>query len=199
MKDLNLTIQTLYKRSLKMKITSGEYKYRNIEIPRGIRPTTEKVREAIFSMVREWIPGGVILDLFAGSGAIGLEALSRGADKCYFCESNRQNYRILLSNISNCKAGDKAQVFNCDYKSALDRINEKLDAVIMDPPYVQTDYYDEAFALLQERELLDEGSIVVAEHLYDNPLLQTYGNLTRIKEKKYGSIGVDVYIFEQSY
>ena len=67
-----------------MKITSGDYKYRNIEVPRGIRPTTEKVREAVFSMIREWIPGAAVCDLFAGSGAMGLEALSRGADKCWF-------------------------------------------------------------------------------------------------------------------
>lgn len=179
-----------------MKITSGEFKYRNIEIPRGIRPTTEKVREAVFSMIREWIPGAAVLDLFAGSGAMGLEALSRGAAECWFCELNRQNFRILLGNIENCKAGERAHAYNCDFKSALSRINEKIDVVIMDPPYEQLAYYDEAFAIMQEKGLLDEDSIVVAEHLYDNKLSDTYGNLTRIKEKKYGTIGVDVYIYK---
>ena len=62
-----------------MKITSGKYKYRNIEVPRGIRPTTEKVREAVFSMLMQWLPDAEVLDLFAGSGAMGIEALSRGA------------------------------------------------------------------------------------------------------------------------
>jgi len=179
-----------------MKITSGEFKYRNIEIPKGIRPTTEKVREAVFSMIREWIPGGAVLDLFAGSGAMGLEAISRGADKCWFCELNRQNYRILLGNIENCKAGERAIVYNCDFKTALGRITEKLDVVIMDPPYDQLNYYEEAFDIMQGNGLLDEGSIVVAEHLYDNKLSDAYGRLTRIKEKKYGTIGVDVYIFQ---
>ncbi|MBE6041585.1 MAG: 16S rRNA (guanine(966)-N(2))-methyltransferase RsmD [Clostridiales bacterium] len=179
-----------------MKITSGEYKYRNIEIPRGIRPTTEKVREAIFSMIRDWIPGAAVLDLFAGSGALGLEALSRGADICCFCESNRQNFKVLMHNIENCKAENRSIVYNCDFRSALGRINRKLDVVIMDPPYDQLDYYDDAMEILQENELLDEGSIVVAEHLYDNMLSDTYGRLTKIKEKKYGTIGVDVYIYE---
>jgi len=179
-----------------MKITSGEYKYRNIEVPRGIRPTTEKVREAVFSMIREWIPGACVCDLFAGSGAMGLEALSRGADKCWFSEINRQNYRILLNNIENCKAGEKSAVLNCDFKTALGRIKDKLDIVIMDPPYEETDFYSQAMGMLQELDLLDEGSIVVAEHLYDNKLFDAYGRLTKIKEKKYGSIGVDVYIFE---
>lgn len=179
-----------------MKITSGEYKYRNIEVPKGIRPTTEKVREAVFSMIRDWIPGAAVCDLFAGSGAMGLEALSRGAEKCWFSEVNRQNFRILLSNIDNCKAGEKAVAFNSDFKAALARINTTLDVVIMDPPYDQLAYYGEAMDILQERGLLNEGSIVVAEHLYDNKLSESYGNLRKLKEKKYGSIGVDVFIFE---
>ncbi|MBQ0005767.1 MAG: 16S rRNA (guanine(966)-N(2))-methyltransferase RsmD [Clostridiales bacterium] len=178
-----------------MKITSGDYKYRKLEVPEGIRPTTEKVREAVFSMVREWIPGAVALDLFAGSGALGLEALSRGAARCYFNEGDRRNYRVLMGNIDNCKAMDEAVCSNSDFRQCLGRINEKLDVIFLDPPY-REGYYDEAFDLINEYELLDEGGIVVAEHLYDNPLSETYGRLTRIKEKKYGSIGVDVYICE---
>ena len=179
-----------------MKITSGEYKYRNLEIPDGIRPTTEKVREAIFSMIREWIPGGVVLDLFAGSGALGLEALSRGAERCYFNEINRQNYRILLGNIEHCRAGEKAVIFNSDFKAVPGKIKEKVDVVLMDPPYDHLGYYEDAMQSLQDFGLLDEGSIVVTEHLYDNKLSETYGKLRRIKEKKYGTIGVDVYIYE---
>lgn len=179
-----------------MKITSGEYKYRNIEVPKNIRPTTEKVREAVFSMIREWIPGAAVLDLFAGSGAMGLEALSRGAEKCWFAEVNRQNFRILLGNIENCRAEEKCVCFNSDFKAALARIDTTLDVVIIDPPYDELGYYPQAMEILQEKGLLDEGSIVVAEHLYDNKLSDSYGRLTRIKEKKYGSIGVDVFIFE---
>ena len=179
-----------------MKITSGEYKYRNIEIPRGIRPTTEKVREAVFSMIREWIPGAVVADLFAGSGAMGLEALSRGADRCYFCESNRQNARVLHANISGCRAEDKAVVLACDFRAGIIKIHENVDVVIMDPPYDEVSYYGEAMIRMQECGILDEDSIVVAEHLYDNPLSDTYGSLRRIKDKKYGTIGVDVYIYE---
>jgi 16S rRNA (guanine(966)-N(2))-methyltransferase RsmD len=179
-----------------MKITSGEYKYRNIEVPQGIRPTTEKVREAIFSMIREWIPGAAVLDLFAGSGAMGLEALSRGAEKCWFCESNRRNLRVLNSNIANCRAEDRCVVLNCDFHSAFVRIGTPLDIVIADPPYEQISYYDDLFIGLEENGLMTDGGIVVAEHLYDNRLSETYGRFTRIKEKKYGTIGVDVYIYE---
>ena len=177
-----------------MKITSGDFKYRNIECPRDIRPTTEKVREAIFSMIRDWIPEAVVVDLFAGSGALGLEALSRGAAKCYFNDKNRANFKILLSNIANCQAGDMSIATNRDYQTCLAGISEPVDVVIMDPPYAELGYYEDCFGLLQEYELLDKGSIVVAEHLYNDRLEESYGKLSKIKEKKYGTIGVDVFI-----
>lgn len=183
-----------------MKITSGEYKYRKIEVPKGIRPTTEKVREAIFSMINQWLPDANVFDMFAGSGAMGLEALSRGAEKCAFCEASRANFKVLLSNISGCGASEKSIAINKDYKAAIASLagdGNKLDIVIMDPPYDQTDYYKIAMDMLQEYELLDDGSIVVCEHLYDDKLSDTYGKLEKIKDKKYGSIGVTVYFYKE--
>ena len=183
-----------------MKITSGKYKYRKLELPRGIRPTTEKVREAILSMAGPWIEGAAVMDMFAGSGALGLEALSRGAEHCYFCESARSNSKVLISNIEECGAGAESTVYNSDYQAAISELGSlgiKLDVVFMDPPYDELDYYEKAMSLLQENELLDEGSLVIAEHLYDNKLSDTYGNLHRSREKRYGSIGVDVYIYEK--
>lgn len=180
-----------------MKITSGIYKYRKIEVPGGIRPTTEKVREAVFSMIQAWIPGAAVFDMFAGSGAMGLEALSRGAEHCWFCETNRANQKVLTANIANCGAGDSSTVIGRDFKAAIAGLagsGVKFDLVIMDPPYQETGYYETAMMMLQECELLDEGSAVVAEHLYDNALLDSYGSLKRIKSKKYGSIGVDVFV-----
>ena len=186
-----------------MKITSGKYKYRNIEVPKGIRPTTEKVREAVFSMIMQWLPDAEVLDLFAGSGAMGLEALSRGAARCTFAETNRNNQRVLLSNIANCGAGDEAVVMGRDFEAALTEISRKkdkpvFDIVIMDPPYEKTDYYVTAMMKLQEFDLIDEGSVVVCEHLYDNKLLDTYGSLVKIREKKYGSIGVDLFCVDNA-
>ncbi len=180
-----------------MKITSGIYKYRKIEVPGGIRPTTEKVREAVFSMIQAWIPGAAVFDMFAGSGAMGLEALSRGAEHCWFCETNRSNQRVLTANIANCGAGESSTILGKDFKAAIAGLagsGVKFDLVIMDPPYQETGYYAAAMMMLQEYELLDEGSAVVAEHLYDNELSETYGALKRIKAKKYGSIGVDVFV-----
>ena len=183
-----------------MKITSGKYKYRKIELPKGIRPTTEKVREAVFSMVTPWLEGAVVMDMFAGSGAYGLEALSRGASHCYFSETSRANSKVLLSNIAGCEAGEESTVYNSDYQTAISKVSElgiTLEIVFMDPPYDEVSYYGKAMELLQKNELLDEGSLVVAEHLYDNKLSDNYGYLHKIKEKRYGSIGVDVFIYEK--
>ena len=186
-----------------MKITSGKYKYRNIEVPRGIRPTTEKVREAIFSMIMQWIPEAEVLDLFAGSGAMGLEALSRGAARCTFVETNRQNQKVLIENIKNCGAGEEAAVIGRDFESALTDIAGRkkktvFDIVILDPPYEKTDYYSTAMMKLQESGLVDDGSVVVCEHLYDNKLSDAYGKLVKFKEKKYGTIGVDLFLVDNS-
>lgn len=183
-----------------MKITSGEFKYRNIEVPKGIRPTTEKVREAVFSMIGQWIPGAFVFDMFAGSGAMGLEAISRGAERCIFCEVSRANVKVLLSNVGACRAGTRSMAINKDYKAAIDALASEgavFDVVIMDPPYDQTDYYTTAMDLLQEKGLIDEGSIVVCEHLYDNKLPDTFGKLEKIKDKKYGTIGVSVYFYNE--
>ena len=186
-----------------MKITSGKYKYRNIEIPRGIRPTTEKVREAVFSMVMQWLPDAEVLDLFAGSGAMGLEALSRGAARCTFVEASRQNQKTVAANISNCGAGEVSVLLGKDFEAALDEISRRrekpvFDIVIIDPPYEKTDYYTTAMKKLQEYGLIDEGSVVVCEHLYDNKLSDTYGNLVKTREKKYGTIGVDLFSVDNS-
>ena len=151
-------------------------------------------------MINQWIPDAEVFDMFAGSGAMGLEALSRGAERCVFCEASRANFKVLLSNISGCNAGERSEAINKDYKAAITSLagkNTKFDVVIMDPPYDQIEYYGTAMEMLQDNELIDEGSIVICEHLYDNKLSDTYGKLEKIKDKKYGSIGVSVYFYNE--
>lgn len=175
-----------------MKIVAGDYKYRKLEIPEGIRPTTEKVREAVFSMINFYIPGAKVLDLFAGSGSLGLEALSRGAERCWFNEVERRNFRVLQGNVSNCRAEDRAVLYNHDFRKCLSLIKQEMDIIFLDPPY-QSGFYDEAFDLFTENGLIKESTVVVAEHLYNNKLSDTYGKLYKTKEKKYGTIGVDLF------
>lgn len=176
-----------------MRINSGIYKFRKIQLPADIRPTTEKVREAIFSMVMNTVPDANVLDLFAGSGVLGLEALSRGARHCWFNDLDRKHVAILQENISNCKAEEVSSVSNKDFRRCLTSLEEEMNLILLDPPY-RSGFYQEAIETIVEKGLLAEDGVIVAEHLYEIPLPEEISGLKRIKSKKYGTIGVDIYV-----
>ncbi|WP_314021982.1 16S rRNA (guanine(966)-N(2))-methyltransferase RsmD [Mogibacterium diversum] len=175
-----------------MRINSGRFKYRKLEIPESARPTTEKVREAVFSMLINRVEGATVLDLFAGSGSLGLEALSRGAEFCVFNEGDRKNYKILKNNITNCKAEEISSTYNNDFRKALTLANREFDIIFVDPPY-REGYYGEVFELVEEYGLLTGGGVIVVEHLNDNELSDNILGFSRIKHKRYGTIGVDFF------
>lgn len=175
-----------------MKINSGRFKYRKLEIPESARPTTEKVREAVFSMLIGRVEGATVLDLFAGSGSLGLEALSRGAEYCVFNEGDRKNYKILRNNIENCKAEEISSSYNNDFRKALVLANREFDIIFIDPPY-REGYYGEVFELIEEYGLLADEGVIVVEHLNDNSLSDNFGSFVKTKEKRYGTIGVDFF------
>lgn len=175
-----------------MKINSGRFKYRKLEIPESARPTTEKVREAVFSMLIGRVEGATVLDLFAGSGSLGLEALSRGAEYCVFNEGDRKNYKILRNNIENCKAEEISSSYNNDFRKALVLANREFDIIFIDPPY-REGYYGEVFELIEEYGLLADEGVIVVEHLNDNSLFDNFGGFVKTKEKRYGTIGVDFF------
>ncbi len=175
-----------------MRINSGRFKYRKLEIPESARPTTEKVREAVFSMLIGKVEGATVLDLFAGSGSLGLEALSRGAEFCVFNEGDRKNYKILKNNIANCKAEEISSTYNNDFRKALILANREFEIIFVDPPY-REGYYGEVFELVEEYGLLADGGVIVAEHLNDNELSDKILGFSRTKHKRYGTIGVDFF------
>lgn len=175
-----------------MRINSGRFKYRKLEIPESTRPTTEKVREAVFSMLIGKVEGATVLDLFAGSGSLGLEALSRGAEFCVFNEGDRKNYKVLKNNIENCKAEEISSTYNNDFRKALILANREFDIIFVDPPY-REGCYGEVFELVEEYGLLADGGVIVAEHLNDNELSDNMLSFSRTKHKRYGTIGVDFF------
>ena len=99
------------------------------------RPTLDRVRESLFNIIQNEVREKTVLDLFAGSGALGIEALSRGANKAIFCDNNNDAIKIIKSNLEKTKLYDKAQIYNCDFKKCISRINENIDLVFLDPPY----------------------------------------------------------------
>ena len=140
-----------------MRIIAGDYKGRRLQSPQdySIRPTTDKVKEALFSILTEKIWGSRVLDLFAGTGNLGIEALSRGAETCVFADSSRESLRLIRENIAHCKAEEGARVEAGDYRKILGNQTEPFDIILLDPPY-NKGLLDECFRLIAENDLLAE-------------------------------------------
>ncbi len=177
-----------------MRIVAGDFKGRKLETPAGneIRPTSEKVKEAVFSMLSAKLPGAICVDLFAGTGSLGLEALSRGAEKCYFGDHARPAIEIVRRNVAHCKAEEWSVVYFGDYEQVLRKIHEPVDIFFLDPPYRQG-LYEDCFALIDELQLLAEDGVIVAEHSTDDAFPDVLGAFVKSKDRRYGSMTISVY------
>lgn len=172
-----------------MRIISGLYRARRLLAPEGLhtRPTPEKVREAVFSMLMLDIPDAHVLDIFAGSGAMALEALSRGAQDAVLIESNAAAQKAILGNMRALGTGKEANLMAQDYKAALlalQRAGAAFDVVFMDPPYEDAQALAaNALSLLREYALLAPGAVISVEH--EEAFLAPEG-FHIYKEKRYG-------------
>lgn len=177
-----------------MRIISGQYRGRKLESPIGreVRPTTDKVKEAIFNLLMMDVPDSVCVDLFAGSGSLGLEALSRGASKCYFCDNSRDSIKLIRENINKCGAMENSVILAGDFSKALARIDEKIDIFLLDPPY-REGLYINCLSEIDNADMLSRDGVIIAEHGSKNQLPDEVGNLEKIRVKKYGTMSVSIY------
>ena len=168
-----------------MKVISGKYKGRNIEgfTIDGTRPTMDRVKESLFAMIQNYIDDSNVLDLFSGSGNLGIEALSEGAKSIVLVDSNYKAIKVIENNLKNIGITE-AKVLNMDYKKAIEILDEKFDIIFLDPPY-KTNYIEESIKLITKYNLLKDNGIIVCES--DNIDRIVYGEeYTCIKDKKYG-------------
>ena len=168
-----------------MKVISGKYKGRNIEgfTIDGTRPTMDRVKESLFAMIQNYIDDSNVLDLFSGSGNLGIEALSEGAKSIVLVDSNYKAIKVIENNLKNIGINE-AKVLNMDYKKAIEILDEKFDIIFLDPPY-KTNYIEESIKLITKYNLLKDNGIIVCES--DNIDRIVYGEeYTCIKDKKYG-------------
>lgn len=178
-----------------MRVIAGDYKGRRLFPPADmrVRPTSDKVKEAIFSMAAPWLPGAVAVDLFAGSGNLGIEALSRGAELVYFADNSRESVALVRKNLAHCRAGEKARILQGDWERALERIEGPVDLFLLDPPY-EAGILESCLAKICESGLLAEDGLIVAEHSASRPIVlepeNSAGGLEIIREKRYGTIGI---------
>ncbi|MDQ0198476.1 16S rRNA (guanine(966)-N(2))-methyltransferase RsmD [Neobacillus ginsengisoli] len=180
-----------------MRVVSGICKGRPLKAVPGntTRPTTDKVKEAIFNMIGPYFEGGIGLDLFAGSGGLGLEALSRGLEKVIFIDREPKAIQIIYENIHACSFEDKSEVYRNDSDRALKALMKReisFDYIFLDPPYKKQQLLN-LIEKINKQHLLKDGGIIVCEHSHDVELPKSIGKLTQIKHEQYGIIAVTIY------
>ncbi len=145
---------------------------------KNTRPTLDRVKESLFNIIQNNIHDTIFLDLFSGSGAIGLEALSRGAKKVILCDKSREACEIIQKNIEKTHNSKNVELYNLDFKEVLkNKITESLDIVYLDPPY-ETDFVIEALQILLEENLLNKNTIIIVETDDSNRIIKKIENLS---------------------
>lgn len=172
-----------------MRIISGQYKGRPLKSPTStnIRPTGDKVKQALFTKLQFEIPNSVVLDLFCGSGALGIEALSREAKFVYFVDKDKRSIALTQQNLKGLP--NKYKVMNCSYENALNKITEQFDLILVDPPYA-SGLYNNVLYLIEKNNLLKDGGYIVCEHPND---LEIESNFKLIDKKRYGTVSLSFY------
>ena len=179
-----------------MKVISGTLKGRKIDGYNidGTRPTMDRVKESLFGTIQNNVKNSTVLDLFAGSGQLGIEAISNGAKLCYFIDNNKEVIKVLNKNITNLNINNKSKVILSDWKKALNNFHDKnitFDLIFVDPPY-DYDVYEKILEKVSTLNLLNEGGLIILEH-HNLKLKEKYNNLILSKEKNYGNKSINIY------
>ena len=176
-----------------MRIISGKNRGTKLYTLEGenTRPTLDRVKEPLFSILNFYIEESVVLDLFAGSGALGLEAISRGASEAVLCDNARNAIHIIEKNVEKMSVNSKVKILNLDYLKALEKLKSqkyKFDIVFLDPPY-QTDFSEKASQKIVEYSLLNENGIIVIETDRKKEVVENINKMNLFEiydERKYG-------------
>ena len=177
-----------------MRIISGSARGRRLKELQGMdtRPTTDKVKEALFNIIQFDIEGRQVLDLFGGTGQLGLEALSRGAERCTFTDQRREAAALIRENIKACGFQDQTHVVQGDAISFLSGCREKFDLIFLDPPY-ETELLETAIAHIARHDLLNVHGMMIAEHPVDKALPALSAPYRMGRTYRYGKIAVTIY------
>lgn len=173
-----------------LRVISGQARGRKLLAPEGLdtRPTTDRVKESMFNLIMPYLPAKSVLDLFAGSGALGIEALSRGSQHCTFIEHDKKALAIVKKNIELARQADKAEVFEKDAFSYLSGTGSVFDVIFLDPPY-NKGLLEKALCLIARQKLLSPDGIIVCEGEYGGEAPGgTYFDI--VKSAKYGKTNV---------
>lgn len=181
-----------------MRIIAGTFRSRRIRtLPgRHLRPISDRLRESLFNILQQRVPGSVFLDAYAGSGAVGIEALSRGARKVFFIEKHPRAVALIGENLASLGIAEAFEVLAedvCAGLRALARQGVEADLCFLGPPYAETEEYERTLNLLGELKIVGEGGLVIAQHPTRHALGDRYGRLCRARLVRVGSNALSFY------
>ena len=177
-----------------MRVITGSARGMTLKAPKGMdtRPTMDQVKEGIFSAIQFEVEGRRALDLFAGSGQMGIEALSRGAKSAVFVDSRADACKVVRENLEKTRLADKARVVQADYLSYLDRRAETFDLIFLDPPYAEV-FLENSLKRISEIDILSDSGIIITERPFGKELPAEIPGLVRFRDYRYGKAAVTIY------
>ena len=177
-----------------MRVITGKARGIQLKTPEGMqtRPTADRVKEALFSIINFDIPGAKVLDLFGGTGQLGIEALSRGAASAVFVDAREDSCKLIRENLKRTKLEQDAKVIRSDYLDYLNRCREQYNIILLDPPYAEV-FLENAIKRITEIDILQSDGIIVAERPLGKELPWEFEGYTRSKDYKYGKILLTIY------
>lgn len=182
-----------------MRVIAGKYKSRQLKSVKTnlTRPTTDRNKENMFNIIGPYFQGGNVLDLFAGSGGLGIEALSRGCDFLYSVDNQYAAFLVIKENIRALKI-ENAKIYKLDYRKALQRLNQvgiKFDLVLLDPPYGKG-LIDGILEFLIVNRMLNDNCIIVVEELKE-VVFKQFAQISLIKKNDYGITALNVFKYQE--
>ena len=182
-----------------MRVIAGKARGVQLKTPDGMttRPTADRVKEALFSILHFDLPGAKILDLFGGTGQLGIEGLSRGASSAVFVDEREAACALIKENLKRSRLLEQATVIRSDYQAFLRCCKEKFDIIILDPPYSEV-FLENSLKMITEIDILQTSGIIATEYPVGKELPAQCSDLIRVKERKYGQTMIALYRKKQS-
>lgn len=177
-----------------MRVITGKARGIQLKTPEGMltRPTADRVKEALFSIINFDVPGAAVLDLFGGTGQLGIEALSRGAKSAVFVDAREDACKLIRENLKRTKLEGEGTVVRSDYLDYLSRCKDRFDIIFLDPPYAEA-FLEKSINRITEIDILQSGGIMVAERPLGKDLSLELPGYTRSRDYKYGKILLTIY------
>ena len=177
-----------------MRVISGSAKGVVLKTPDGLRtrPTADRVKEALFSIIQFELAGARVLDLFGGTGQLGIEAISRGAKEAVFVDAGEDACKLIRENLRRAKMEQVGKVIRADYLEYLKRCRETFDIILLDPPYAEV-FLENSLKMITEIDILRSGGIIVAERPLEKELPWDFPGFTRSRDYKYGKTLLTLY------